>query len=404
MEFIAKNRLTLAVLVSAFLSACSTTGDKLASGADVENSAASEIQAELAELKSREGKLLERESTLSARESQINDRASRLEGQLAAARSKVAALENQRAISASPVAAAPAMVQGSNDLFPPNAGPGQCFARVFVEPEHKVINEKVLKRAASENIEIIPARYETMTEKVLIQEASSRLEIVPATYKWVTEQVLVKPATQRMEKVPAVYGTESEKVLVKAAHTVWKKGTGPIQKIDDATGEIMCLVEVPAVYKTVTKRVVKTPETTRMIDEPAVYKTVKKKVVDQAASTQRVEIPAKYKSLKVTKLISSAQEKRTVIPAEYQLITRTEKVKDGHMEWREILCETNMTRNKITSIQNALKAKGFNPGPIDGVIGWRTMRAVKSFQSKNNLPVDKYLNIQTVKALGVSPS
>jgi hypothetical protein len=51
---------------------------------------------------------------------------------------------------------------------------------------------------------------------------------------------------------------------------VWKKGRGPIEKIDAATGEIMCLVEVPATYK-----VMDTPPTTREVTVPAEYKTVK---------------------------------------------------------------------------------------------------------------------------------
>ncbi len=383
-----------AVAVGVLLSACSATGDKVASSVDT-----AELEAQLAELEAREAKILERESSLSSRELQMGSQTAQLEEQLSAAQSRVTTLESQQTA----VAPAP-MIAGGDSLFPPNAGPGQCFARAFVNPVHKTVTEKVLKRAASERVEIIPARYETVTERVLVQEQSTRLEVIPATYKWVEERVLVKPATQRLEKVPATYGTETEKVLVKAAHTMWKKGTGPIQKIDDATGEIMCLVEVPAVYKTVKKRVVKTPATTRTVDIPAVYKTVKKKVVDKAATTRQVTIPAKYKTIKVTKLVTPAQEKRIAIPAEYQTVTRTEKVKDGFMEWREILCETNMTRSKITAIQRALKTKGYNPGPIDGVIGWETMRAVKAFQKANNLPTDKYLNIQTVKALGINPS
>ncbi len=382
-----------ALAVGVLLSACSATGDKAASV--VENEKTLALEAQLAELKAREAELLERES-------QLGSQTAQLEQQLSAAQSRVSTLESQQSSAAVPVAVP--VIASESDLFPPNAGPGQCFARVFVDPVHKTVTEKVLKRAASERVEIIPARYETVTERVLVQEQSTRLEVIPATYKWVEERVLVKPATQRLVKVPATYGTETEKVLVKAAHTEWKKGTGPIQKIDDATGEIMCLVEVPAVYKTVTKRVVKTPATTRTIDEPAVYKTVKKKVVDKPATTRQVTIPAKYKTVKVTKLVAPAQEKRITIPEEYQTVTRTEKVKDGFMEWREILCETNMTRNKIAAIQRALKAKGYNPGPIDGVIGWETMRAVKAFQKANKLPVDKYLNIQTVKALGVNPS
>jgi len=76
--------------------------------------------------------------------------------------------------------------------------------------------------------------------------------------------------------------------------------------------------------------------------------------------------------------------------------------KEGYMEWRSILCDTNMTTTNIAHIQKALLAGGFDPGRIDGVIGRETMSAVNDFQRANDLPVDEYINMATVKALGVS--
>jgi len=34
----------------------------------------------------------------------------------------------------------------------------------------------------------------------------------------------------------------------------------------------------------------------------------------------------------------------------------------------------------VTLVQNVLTNKGFNPGPVDGVFGWKTKRAVRDFQ------------------------
>jgi len=73
----------------------------------------------------------------------------------------------------------------------------------------------------------------------------------------------------------------------------------------------------------------------------------------------------------------------------YKTVSRQELVSQSKVEWREILCETNMTTGKIT------------PGPIDGTIGSDTMSAVNAFQRSKGLPVDKYLNMATVNALGV---
>ena len=61
-----------------------------------------------------------------------------------------------------------------------------------------------------------------------------------------------------------------------------------------------------------------------------------------------------------------------------------------------------MTTGRITSIQRALDKAGYDPGPIDGVIGKQTIQAVNAFQRAKKLPVDRYLNIPTLTALGVS--
>lgn len=42
----------------------------------------------------------------------------------------------------------------------------------------------------------------------------------------------------------------------------------------------------------------------------------------------------------------------------------------------------------ILEIQQALHAKGFDPGPHDGIMGARTRAAIKSFQAANGLVVD----------------
>jgi peptidoglycan hydrolase-like protein with peptidoglycan-binding domain len=65
------------------------------------------------------------------------------------------------------------------------------------------------------------------------------------------------------------------------------------------------------------------------------------------------------------------------------------------------LCETNATPTKIREIQEALRSAGYNPGTSDGVIRQSTMTAVNSYQRAKGLPVDPYLNMATVKALGV---
>jgi len=262
---------------------------------------------------------------------------------------------------------------------------------------------------------------------------------------------VVKEASTEVVDVPAVYRSETESVLVEPARSVWKKGTGPIQRIDNTTGEIMCLVEVPARYETLTKTVLDSPAATKTIDIPAVYKTVKvqrlvtpateqridvpaefsnvetrvkvadakffwlakgtaadenakytgrevclterpakyssvqKSIVATAASVSSVTVPSQNQTVKVQRLVSPASETRTPIPAKTKTVTSKVQISPPRLEWRPVLCETNMTPRIITSLQRALDREGFDPGPIDGVVGQGTLVAVKQYQESNQL-------------------
>jgi peptidoglycan hydrolase-like protein with peptidoglycan-binding domain len=92
------------------------------------------------------------------------------------------------------------------------------------------------------------------------------------------------------------------------------------------------------------------------------------------------------------------------IPAQYENLQNQVKVADARVERRSVLCETNTTPSKIMQIQRALLASGYSPGRIDGVIRGNTMKAVNAYQKAKGLPVDGFLNLETVKALGISPN
>lgn len=484
--------------------------------------------------------------------SQSSDELSQLRAELDAKQGAIAEKDQLIQSYRDRLSQSPAAQNAGDDLLPPGAKPGECYARVWVPPKYRTITKEVLVKEADEKVSVTPAKYTWAEEQVLVKEASSRVETIPAVYGTETDRILVKeaervwktdlgrnaiPANDRLlatarahgidldaaqpgmcyhehyrpaeyatestqievspasvkvaatpaqyryvekrilvadasykvRNIPAEYGWEEEKVVDKPAHTVWKKGTGPIQKIDEATGEIMCLVEVPATYKTIRKRVLKAPARTERVEVPAQYKTVKvreltapagevktevpaqyktvnvtkqvsgptfvwhevhnmeepastrtgakiclteqpaqyktvtRKVVKTPATSRTIDIPAEYKTVKVRKLATEPQEVRTPVPAEYKTVTTKELEADGHMQWRSILCETNMTVSRISSIQQALQTAGYNPGRIDGVIGKDTMRAINAFQRDKSLPVDKYINLDTLKALGVSP-
>ncbi len=311
-----------------------------------------------------------------------------------------------------------------------------------------------------------PTQFKTETQDVVVKEAAEKVASIPAQYETVEERVMVKEPSEQIIEVPATYETVTEKVLIEPAKTVWKKGAGPIEKIDNTTGEIMCLVEIPAKYKTVKKQVVKTPATIKKVEIAALYQTVKvrklitpekeqrtkvpatyqkitkrKKVADASFSWHPAheanrpegnptgsqvclkEIPAKYQTvtklvvskpagfakqqlpagtetIKVKKLVTNASEKRSEIPAEYKTVTKRAKVSGESLEWRQVLCETNMTREIAMRVQQALKDAGYNVGAVDGIPGGATLRAVDAYQRSKGLPTGG-LTIRTLDSLGV---
>ena len=152
----------------------------------------------------------------------------------------------------------------------------------------------------------VPAARRTETERVLVKEASARIEVEPAVFETREERVLVKEASTEIVDVPAVFRTEVERVLVEPARSVWRPGRGPIERIDDATGEIMCLVELPARYESVSRTVLDTPASTETVTVPAEYETVEVQRLVTPATQRRIEIPAEYDTVEVERSVAEA--------------------------------------------------------------------------------------------------
>lgn len=302
--------------------------------------------------------------------------------------------------SPSIAAPAPALAAPNNEMLPPNARPGECYARVFAPPKYETRTERVLVKEGGERIEVIPAEYKMVQEQVIVEAESERIELTEAVYETRTERVMISPPSERTEEIPARYDTVEERVLVKPATTAWKTGSGPIEKLDGATGEIMCLVEVPAEYKTVTRQKLVSPASTRTIQIPAEYKNVTRKVMTKPPTTRTVKIPARFDTITVRKLVRPAQEHKIAVEPVYDVIAKEVKVSEGSTIWERVLCETNLTPDMITNIQNALLDFGYDPGTIDGKLGGMTQQAIRQFQTDRRLAVGG-ITYETAKHLGL---
>jgi len=58
-----------------------------------------------------------------------------------------------------------------------------------------------------------------------------------------------------------------------------------------------------------------------------------------------------------------------------------------------------LTLDERKALQQALKDKGFDPGPVDGVIGAGTKRALKAWQQSTGQPADGYASLDTLTRL-----
>ncbi|MBE9519694.1 MAG: lytic murein transglycosylase [Proteobacteria bacterium] len=64
------------------------------------------------------------------------------------------------------------------------------------------------------------------------------------------------------------------------------------------------------------------------------------------------------------------------------------------------LAEYPLSRSQIEKIQELLVAQGYDPGPVDGVLGSKTRQAIKEFQRTAKLPADGYPTPALLEVLG----
>jgi peptidoglycan hydrolase-like protein with peptidoglycan-binding domain len=291
--------------------------------------------------------------------------------------------------------------QDTASLTPPNAQLGECYAKVLIPAEYATKTEKKLLTSKVENISVSKPTYKNVDYRILDKAESFKYIATPATYKCTQNRVMVQPEKITYKVIPATFKFTEEKVMISPAQQVWKKGKGPISKIDNQTGDIMCFIEQPAKYKTVKTKVVDEPARTEKIVTPAVYKYIKSKVIDQEASYEKVMIPATYKVVTVQELDTEASINKSAKEETYQTIQSTYMSNAEELKWEKILCETNTDANTIQKIQQALTDRNYNPGVIDGIYGSNTQKALNAFQIDNKLPSGA-LTLESLDALGIN--
>ena len=241
--------------------------------------------------------------------------------------------------------------------YPVNAIPGKCYAKCY-----------------------LPDQYEMQATQVIDKPSSYRYVNIPAVFENVVDTILVKPATTKYELVPAVFEEVIDTILVSGPTTRWVKGKADPSCLSDnpENCKVMCLENVPAEYHYQKRKKIASPAYTKSIEIPAEYKYVSRTVMKTPAAKQAIEVPATFRTINQNVLVR----------------------KGGFSEWKEILCASKINEEKILQIQQALRAKGYNPGAVDNVMGAQTKAALLQFQKDKHLP-EGNLNIETLVALGI---
>jgi peptidoglycan hydrolase-like protein with peptidoglycan-binding domain len=74
----------------------------------------------------------------------------------------------------------------------------------------------------------------------------------------------------------------------------------------------------------------------------------------------------------------------------------------GYSDGQASPAEVTLSQDTIVAVQQELSQLGYYQGPIDGVIGPQTVKAVRLFQSHDNLSVTGQIDSSTLQALRIS--
>ena len=247
---------------------------------------------------------------------------------------------------------------GPDGEGPPWAKPGQCFAKVATQEVWETTPERELVTPERVERRLVPAEFGYRDKTVVVRPAYVEHYPVPATYRNVAETVVVRPATTRLEVIPATYDRITRQVLVREARTVWKPGRavpaccgGQVSYALEGygrawdgrtqvtpTGEVMCLVYEPALYRDVTEEVVRTPERRIEVSVPAETRLETRQVIDHPAYEASREIGAQYGHVREKYVVSPEHEETHTVEAVYRTVEKRRLVSPSRTDWRQIAC------------------------------------------------------------------
>jgi hypothetical protein len=284
-----------------------------------------------------------------------------------------------------------------------------------------------------------------------IRQPSSVPVSVPALTHTVVDHVMVRPPGWRIETIPPVVDLITEDVVVRPARREWRPAGpltfaqgegGPWAHGATPTGEVLCLVDIPAEVRRITREVVRSQAQTISIPTPAVYEEVQRVVVDAPAHEERRDYPGESRQTSA-RICDPPRTVEEIVAPVFADIPTTEIVSPAKTVWRETACapkprprpcgcgrsKTGSRRphaadapapapapvaprqpaamtpavgdRAVRHLQEALGAKGYFHGAPDGLFTKDTVQAMTRFQHDRHLAEGRYTG-ETADALGLN--
>ncbi len=284
----------------------------------------------------------------------------------------------------------PLQVPSPTDL---EVNPGECWVYGQIKPRAVDKTIAVTVKDSHTTVEVTPAEIKRGYKRVVTREGTVTYRLQPATYKRVTEQVLVRPETTRFVKIPAEYEERERRVVVEEARTV-------IEQCQAAGGSAFCAREIPAKLETVKVQVLVRPEQSKVVVVPATYETVTKWVIDQPARVVEVSLAPKLEDVPIDEVVKPASANPRQVPAQTKELRLKAYSGKPRMVMRQAVCNGDLNATMIMTMQDRLYRNGYNPGPVDGMLGEKTLQALKTFQYDSGLAVGA-MTYESLSALGV---
>lgn len=227
--------------------------------------------------------------------------------------------------------------------LPENPESGKCYISCKEPEVYENRTETLVLKPAHKVLRTVPATYKTVTERILIKPETKKMVIVPA--KWGTETVpysTVEAPGFALRINPAVFKTIVDTVVVREAHDKWEQSIAPdCASSNPEDCRYWCYNSYPAEIKLVERQVLANDAASEQAPSLAVAQTstYEKQVLLEAEKVIEETVPAVYDSITRRVIDKPASTVEELVPAVTEVVTKEVLVKKGGMStWKKVEC------------------------------------------------------------------